>query len=69
MARLDIGLESLYYKPSAIISNNRSDTVSALAYVLFTTVWNDKIVVLKKTTLQLYFKTFIEKINSGNFIM
>ena len=23
--------------------------------------WNDKIVVLKKTTLQLYFKTFIEK--------
>ena len=33
------------------------------------TGWNDKIVVLKKTTLQLYFKTFIEKINSGNFIM
>ena len=30
---------------------------------------NDKIVVLKKTTLQLYFKTFIEKINSGNLIM
>ena len=30
---------------------------------------NDKIVVLKKTTLQLYFKTFIKKINSGNFIM
>ena len=25
------------------------------------TGWNDKIVVLKKTTLQLYFKTFIEK--------
>ena len=23
--------------------------------------WNDKIVVLKKTTLQLYFKTFMEK--------
>ena len=31
--------------------------------------WNDKIGVLKKTTLQLYFKTFIEKINSGNLIM
>ena len=31
--------------------------------------WNDKIVVLKKTKLLLYFKTFIEKINSGNFIM
>ena len=30
---------------------------------------NDKIVILKKTTLQLYFKTFIEKINSGNLIM
>ena len=26
--------------------------------------WNDEIVVLKKTTLQLYFKTFIEKTNS-----
>ena len=25
------------------------------------TGWNDKIVVLKKTTLQFYFKTFIEK--------
>ena len=33
------------------------------------TGWNDKIVVLKKTTLQLYFKTFIEKINSANLIM
>ena len=33
------------------------------------TGWNDKIVVLRKTTLQLYFKTFIEKINSGNLIM
>ena len=41
------------------------------------TKWNDKIVVLKKTTLvvlkkttlQLYFKTFIEKINSGNLNM
>ena len=33
------------------------------------TGWNDKIVVLKKTTLHLYFKTFIEKINSGNLIM
>ena len=33
------------------------------------TRWNDKIVVLKKTTLQLYFKTFIEKINSGNLIV
>ena len=32
-------------------------------------LWNDKILVLKKTTLQLYFKTFIEKINSGNLIM
>ena len=33
------------------------------------TEWNDKIVVLKKTPLQLYFKTFIENINSGNLIM
>ena len=36
---------------------------------LYITGWNDKIVVLKKTTLQLYFKTFIEKINLGNLIM
>ena len=28
-----------------------------------------KIVVLKKTKLQLYFKTFIEKINSANLII
>ena len=33
------------------------------------TGWNDKIVVQQKTTLQLYFKTFIEKINSGDLIM
>ena len=33
------------------------------------TGWNDKIVVLKKTTLNFYFKTIIEKINSGNLIM
>ena len=33
------------------------------------TRWNDKIVVLKKTRLQLHFKTFIERINSGNLIM
>ena len=38
-------------------------------YISINTGWNDKIVILKKTTLQLYFKTFIEKINSGNLIM
>ena len=36
---------------------------------IVSTGWNDKIVVQKKTTLQLYFKTFIEKINSANLIM
>ena len=36
---------------------------------LKSTGWNDKIVVLKKTTLQLYFKTLNEKINSANLIM
>ena len=35
----------------------------------YDTGWNDKIVVLKKTTLQLYFKTFTQKINSGKLIM
>ena len=38
-------------------------------YIYIYIGWNAKIVVLKKTTLQLYFKTFIEKINSGNLIM
>ena len=28
---------------------------------MYHTGWNDKIVVLKKTILQLYFTTFIEK--------
>ena len=38
-------------------------------WIQLNTGWNDKIVIQKKTTLQLYFKTFIEKINSGNLIM
>ena len=38
-------------------------------YIYIYAGWNDKIVVLKKTTLQLYLKTFIEKINSDNLIM
>ena len=37
-------------------------------YIYVCTGWNNKIVVLNKTTLQLYFKTCIEKINSGNLI-
>ena len=36
--------------------------------IIIITGWDDKIVDLK-TTLQLYFKTFIENINSGNLIM
>ena len=36
--------------------------------MIFITGWNDKIVALKKTTLQLNFKSFIEKIYSGNLI-
>ena len=36
---------------------------------LFCTELNDKIAVLQKTTLQFYFKTFIQKFNSGNLIM
>ena len=38
---------------------NLSLCINLLVYIY--TGWNDKIVVLKKTTLQLYFKTFIEK--------
>ena len=52
-----------------------AEIILEILFICFTlnitihTGWNDKILVLKKTTLQLYFKTFIEKINSGNFIM
>ena len=40
--------------------------VKWLQVLLFNTNtgWNDKIFALKKTTLQLYFKTFIEKKSS-----
>ena len=38
-------------------------------FLQHSTGWNAKIVVIKKTTLQLYFKTFIEKIKPGNLIM
>ena len=43
--------------------------VYVYVFLYMYTGWNDKMIVLKKTTLQLYFKTFIEKINSGNLIM
>ena len=44
-------------------------TISLLTAAQNNTRWNDKIVVLWKATLQLYFKTFILKINSANLIM
>ena len=44
-------------------------TLCACVCVFDRTGWNDKMVVLKKTTLQLYLKTFIEKINSAKLIM
>ena len=46
-----------------------SDDDGLYIYLYIYTGWNDKIVVLKKITLQLNFKTFMEKINSGNLIM
>ena len=46
-------------------NGSKSDNIEKNWY----TGWNDKIVLLKKTTLQIYFKTFIEKINSANLIM
>ena len=48
---------------------NRKIQSKTVIYIYIYIGWNDKIVILKKTTLQLYFKTFIEKINSGNLIM
>ena len=38
-------------------------------YIYIYLWWNDKIGVLEKTTQQVYFKTFIEKVNSGNLII
>ena len=38
-------------------------------YIYIYKGWNDKIVVLKKTTLQLYSKSFIENINSDYLVM
>ena len=46
----NIFLTLSHYEHSQVLSVNLSNTG-----------WNDKIVVLKKTTRQLYFKTFIEK--------
>ena len=43
--------------------------ITIYIYIYIYIGWNDKIAMLKKTTLLLYFKTFIEKINSGNLIM
>ena len=43
--------------------------MTKLVFLHASTGWNDKIVVLKKRTVQLYFKTLIEQINSGNLIM
>ena len=58
-------------KESDIFTIESFLTVTTFTYLKQkeSTGWNDKIVVLKKTTLHLYFKTFIEKINSGNLIM
>ena len=55
--------QRLNMSPTATYQNNAKIVIHP------STVWNNKIVILKKTTLQLYFKTFIEKINSGNLIM
>ena len=55
----------MYQKPFLI----NLEVIKKKVRVFVYTGWNDKIVVLKETTRQLYFKTFIEKINSGNLIM
>ena len=70
MGQKEIFNDFLYLKPF----NSVQKMSSKLNYKYYITIrgttgWNDKIVALKKTTLQLYFKTFIEKINSGNLIM
>ena len=47
-----------------VVISNKYWVLKFCPLVLDATVctgWNDKIVVLKKTTLQFYFKTFIEK--------
>ena len=61
-----LGLKLAYYNVTALYVCHNAIGNSLF---LVNTGWNDKIVVLKKTILQLYFKTFIEKINSGNLII
>ena len=59
-----VNLVSLLIIISQKISTELCSTMNWLDYFTWKYYkrWNDKIVVLKKTTLQLYFKTFIEKI-------
>ena len=63
----------LNLSPPTLISNIQFYMVFSITFLwlrqISCTGWNNKIFVLKKTTLQLFFKTFIEKINSGNLIM
>ena len=53
-------LVSRFAVPSSIFRSELSELMENAGGSF--TRWNDKIVVQKKTTLQLYFKTFIEKI-------
>ena len=67
--QMDIVSFLLFSKNVKPFSFIRSIDCTLFSIYFLNTGSNDKIVVLKKTTLQLYFKTFIEKINSGNLIM
>ena len=51
----------VFYSPGRLGQSLGKSYPSAAMQSVYSTRWNDKIVVLKKTTLQLYFKTFIEK--------
>ena len=56
-------------KSSNIVQSRHQGNIYIYIYIYIYIGWNNKILVLNKTALQLYFKTFIEKINSGNLIM
>ena len=53
--------QSFVRPPTTISQTIQVRRARHAVYCLWSSGWNDKMIVLKKTTLHLYFKTFIEK--------
>ena len=70
----NISITTIYYAHNCYLIHILLFTPLIFYFILLHTLrmstgWNDRIVVLKKTALQIYSKTSIEKINSANLIM